>query len=102
LKLINYLKPISLIGFPPSGVRGANMTKIQTKAFLYQLAAFALFFIPLRLLLGQFTPLTGYWIPMVAFVIATVFAPKFQAVKTKEGEKLFMKIVFVKGVKEIS
>jgi hypothetical protein len=39
---------------------------------------------------------------MVAFVIATVFAPKFQAVKTKEGEKLFMKIVFVKGVKEIS
>jgi hypothetical protein len=78
------------------------MTKIQTKAFLYQLAAFALLFIPLRLLLGQITPLTGYWIPMVSFVIATVFAPKFQAVKTKDGEKLFMKLVFVKGLKEIS
>ena len=77
------------------------MTKIQTKAFFYQLAAFALFFIPLRLVLGHFTPLTGYWIPMTAFVIATVFAPKFQAVKTKDGEKLFMKIVFVKGLKEI-
>jgi hypothetical protein len=78
------------------------MTKKQTKAFLYQLMAFAVFFIPLRLLLGSFTPITGYWIPIVALIIATVFAPKFQAVKTKDGEKLFMKIVFVKGVKEIS
>ena len=77
------------------------MTKIQTKAFLYQLTAFAVLFIPLRLLLGHFTPFTGYWIPMAAFVIATVFAPKFQAVKTKDGEKLFMKIVFVKEIKEI-
>lgn len=78
------------------------MTKIQTKAFLYQLAAFALFFIPLRLVLGHFTPLTGYWIPMVSFVIATIFAPKFQAVKTKDGEKLFMKIIFIKDMKELS
>ncbi len=78
------------------------MTKIQTKAFLLQLAAFALFFIPLRLVLGHFTPLTGYWIPMVSFVVATIFAPKFQAVKTKDGEKLFMKIIFIKEMKELS
>jgi hypothetical protein len=78
------------------------MTKNQTKAFFYQLASFAILFIPLRLFLGTFTPITGYWIPIVALIIATVFAPKFQAVKTKDGEKLFMKIVFVKGVKEIS
>jgi len=78
------------------------MTKNQTKAFFYQLASFAILFIPLRLLLGAFTPITGYWIPVVALIIATVFAPKFQAVKTKDGEKLFIKIVFVKGVKEMS
>ena len=78
------------------------MTKIQTKAFLFQLAAFALFFIPLRLVLGHLTPLTGYWIPMVSFVVATIFAPKFQAVKTKDGEKLFMKIIFIKEMKELS
>jgi len=28
-------------------------------------------------------------------------APKFQAVKTNEGEKLFMKWLFIKGIKEI-
>jgi hypothetical protein len=39
---------------------------------------------------------------MVSFVIATIFAPKFQAVKTKDGEKLFMKIIFIKDMKELS
>lgn len=78
------------------------MTKIQTKAFLYQLLAFAILFIPLRLLLGFVTPLTGFYIPLAAFIIATVFAPKFQAVNTKDGEKLFMKIIFVKKLKQIS
>jgi hypothetical protein len=28
-------------------------------------------------------------------------APKFQAVKTNEGEKIFMKWLFIKGVKEV-
>jgi hypothetical protein len=37
----------------------------------------------------------------VAFVIGTILAPKFQAVNTREGEKLFMKWLFVKGVKEV-
>jgi hypothetical protein len=78
------------------------MTKLQTKAFFYQLGSFIAFFIPLRLLLAHFTPLTGYWAPIVSLVIATIFAPKFQAIKTKDGEKLFMKIVFIKEVKEIS
>jgi hypothetical protein len=38
---------------------------------------------------------------MIAFVIGTILAPKFQAVNTKDGEKLFMKWLFVKGVKEV-
>jgi hypothetical protein len=78
------------------------MTKNQTKAFFYQFASFAILFIPLRILLGIFTTLGGYWIPLLSLLIATIFDPKFQAVKTKDGEKLFMKIVFVKDVKEIS
>jgi hypothetical protein len=39
---------------------------------------------------------------MTAFVIGTILAPKFQAVTTREGEKLFMKWLFVKGVKEVN
>lgn len=73
----------------------------KTKSFLYNLIGFALFFIPLQLVLTRFTNLTGLWIPMTAFVIGTILAPKFQAIRTKDGEKLFMKWLFVKGVKEI-
>jgi hypothetical protein len=74
----------------------------STKSFLYNLLSFAAFFLPLQVAISAFTSLQGIWILVVAFVIATIFAPKFQAVKTKDGEKLFMKVIFVKGVKEIN
>ena len=73
----------------------------KTKAFVYQLVCFALLFIPLRFLLDIYTGLTGYWIPITAFVIATLLAPKFQAIRTSEGEKLYLKWMFIKGFKEI-
>jgi hypothetical protein len=38
---------------------------------------------------------------MTAFIVSTLISPKFQAVKTKDGEKLFMKWIFIKGIKEI-
>ena len=49
----------------------------------------------------MYTGLTGLWIPMTAFIVATLISPKFQAVKTKDGEKLFMKWIFIKGIREI-
>lgn len=78
------------------------MTKLQVRAFLYQLGCFAILFISLQFLLNKYTNLTGLWIPMTAFVVGTILAPKFQAVKTKDGEKLFMKWVFIKGIKDIT
>ncbi|WP_291099645.1 MULTISPECIES: hypothetical protein [unclassified Flavobacterium] len=77
------------------------MTKLQVRAFLYQLGCFAILFTSIQYLVAKFTNLTGLWIPMTAFVAGTILAPKFQAVKTKDGEKLFMKWMFVKGIKEI-
>ena len=77
------------------------MTKLQLKAFLFQLICFAVLFITFRLLLGLYTPLKRIGIPLTAFVLATVLAPKFQSVKTKDGEKLFMKWLFIKGIREI-
>jgi len=41
-----------------------------------------------------------YWILLTAFDLGIILAPKFQAA-TKEGEKLFMSWLFVKGIKEI-
>jgi hypothetical protein len=73
----------------------------KTKAFVYQLICFAILFIPLRFVLDIYTNLQGIWISITAFVIATLVTPKFQAVQTNEGEKLFMKWMFVKGFKEI-
>ena len=78
------------------------MTKLQVRAFLYQLGCFAILFISLQFLIDKYTQLSGLWIPMTAFAVGTILAPKFQAVKTKEGEKLFMKWMFVKGIKDIT
>jgi hypothetical protein len=74
---------------------------LKTKAFLYQLVSFAVFFFTIRYLVENFTNLTGYWIPITAFICGTILAPQFQAIRTREGEKLFMKWIFMKGIKEI-
>lgn len=73
----------------------------KTKAFVYNLVSFAAIFIPVRILLASYTNLEGLLVPLTAFVVGTIVAPKFQTVRTNEGEKLFMKWLFVKGVKEI-
>jgi hypothetical protein len=77
------------------------MTILKLRAFLYQLGSFALLFILFRFLLAEYSNLTGFWIPFTAFVIGTLLSPKFQAVKTNNGERLFMSWIFVKGVKEM-
>lgn len=78
-----------------------KMTKLQVRAFLYNLGCFAILFISFRYLIEQYTNLSGFWIPMTAFLLGTFLAPKFQTAKTKDGEKLFMSWLFVKGIKEI-
>ena len=77
------------------------MTKLQVRAFLYQLGCFAILFILGRFIVANYTQLTGIWIPMTSFIVATLISPKFQAVKTRDGEKLFMKWIFIKGIREI-
>lgn len=77
------------------------MSKLQIRAFLYQLGSFAILFIAGRFLVEAYTGLTGFWIPVTAFIIATLISPQFKALKTKDGEKLFMKWIFLKEVKQI-
>jgi hypothetical protein len=77
------------------------MTKLQLRAFLYQLGGFAILFISFRYLIHNYTNLTGLFIPFTAFVVGTILSPKFQAVKTRDGEKLFMSWLFIKGIKEL-
>jgi len=74
---------------------------LRTRAFLYQLACFAVLFVIFRFLIDKFTNLHGFWIPFTAFVIGTLISPKFQVVRTKDGDKMFMKWLFVKGIREV-
>ena len=74
---------------------------LKVKAFILQLISFATLFIIVRFLLASYTNLEGMWISITAFVVGTIMASQFQAVKSKDGEKLFMKWIFMKDVKEI-
>jgi hypothetical protein len=65
------------------------------------LGCFAILFISFRFLIFKYTNLTGLFVPFTAFVVGTILSPKFQAVKTRDGEKLFMSWLFVKGIKEL-
>jgi hypothetical protein len=74
---------------------------LKTKAFLFQLISFAVFFIPFRFVIDYYTTLERFWPPFFAFIVTLILAPKFQVAKTKEGEQLFMKWIFLKGVRSI-
>lgn len=73
----------------------------KVKSFLYNLIGFAVLFILFRFLIEKYTGLTGLLIPVTAFVIGTILAPKFQAVNTPDGEKIFMRWIFLKGVRQV-
>ena len=73
----------------------------KNKALLYNLFSFALIFIVVRILLGVYSGLYGFWLPLTAFIVSTILSPKFQAVTTRDGEKIFMRWMFIKGIKQL-
>lgn len=73
----------------------------QLKSFVYNLLGFIPFYVISYLLLHNFSGLTGCWIPLSAAVITTILAPKFQMVKYQGEERIYMKWLFLKNVKEV-
>ena len=78
------------------------MSKLQVKAFVFQLMCFVIFFLSTKYAVLELTNLTGFKVSLIAFVIGTFLAPKFKATKTKDGEKLFMSWIFSKKIIEIT
>jgi hypothetical protein len=76
------------------------MTK-SNLALLYNLIGFGVFFIFIRYFAINYTSLTGFWKPLTSFIVATLLAPKFRAGNMGKGEKVYMRWLFTKGVKEI-
>ncbi|EID75144.1 hypothetical protein [Imtechella halotolerans] len=76
--------------------------KPKNKALLYNFIAFTVLFVIFRLLtVWVFPGINSLIHSLIAAVITTVIGPKFAAVKTDRGEKVFMKSIFSKEVKEI-
>lgn len=73
----------------------------KNKALLYNFLGFAFFYFIVYVLIVNFTHMTGYMIPITSAVVSTILSPKFQAVRFQGEEKIFMKWLFVKGVKEV-
>ena len=73
-----------------------------TKAFFYNFLGFAIIYLIVYFTIKNILPnISWFWMPISAAVVASLLAPKFQAVKSKDGEKLFMKFLFLKGIREI-
>lgn len=73
----------------------------KTKAFLYNLAGFAVFFLPTWVLCTSVFGMEGFLPKLIALIVSIVLSPKFQFIKTAEGDKIFMKWLFVKGIREV-
>jgi hypothetical protein len=73
----------------------------KIKALVYNFFGFAPIYFIGYVLLVQFTTFTGFAIPALAAFAAIILAPKFQMVKTQSGDKVFMKWLFLKGVREM-
>jgi len=78
-----------------------NIMSKKNKALVYNLLSFGILFVFIRYVLIDFTSLTGFMRPLTAFVVATILAPKFQAGNVGGTEKIVMKWIFLKGVKEV-
>ena len=72
-----------------------------TKALIYNFIGFGLLFFPARYLFDNYANFTGWQIPLAAFVVAPILSPKFKALRTNDGEKLFMSWIFSKTPNEI-
>lgn len=77
------------------------MTKKKWKALVFNMLGFVIIYSIAYFLIINFTYVDGFWIPLTSAVVAMILAPKFQVAIYQGEEKLFMKSMFTKGVKEI-
>lgn len=74
----------------------------KTKVFIAQFLCFAVLFMIARLSIEFFTDLTTIVGSIISAVFATVLAPQFKVFDTQEGQKIYMRWIFIKGVKELN
>ena len=71
------------------------------KALLFNFIAFAIIFLAFRFALGYLWPGNEVFLAIASAIAASILSPKFGAIKTNSGEKLMMKSIFSKKVREL-
>lgn len=75
--------------------------KPKIKALLYNFVCFAVLFLIARILLGYFLPINPIFMAVTAAIIANVLAPKFGVINVEGEEKMMVKWIFMKEIREI-
>lgn len=75
--------------------------KPKHKALLFNFIAFVTLFLIIRLTLGYYILIASVYLAVISAIVATILAPKFGVVKTNDGEKVLMKWIFIKGMREV-
>jgi hypothetical protein len=75
--------------------------KAKYRALLFNFLGFAILFLIIRLVMGHYFNANTFLLALVSALLANILVPKFGVVKTYGGDKLFMKWLFRKGIKEI-
>ncbi len=73
----------------------------QTKSILFNFLGFVIIYFPFKYIFETYSGFSYFQCLGAAFITTLILSPKFQVVKTHEGEKLLMKWFFMKDVKEI-
>lgn len=73
----------------------------KVKAFFYNFISFAPVYLVSYFFIVRFNLLEGIFIPIVSAVLSFLLSPKFQVVSTNNGDKIYMKWLFKKGVREV-
>lgn len=74
----------------------------KTKVFIAQFFCFAILFMIGRIGAEFVTGLSSIWCSVIGAVLATVFAPQFKVFDTQQGQKVYVRWIFIKGVKELN
>lgn len=75
---------------------------LKNKALLYNFLSFAILFVVLRFFIMGFFVETHFLKSLLSALITMLLAPKFAILKNKDGSRIMMKWLFLKGFKELN
>jgi len=74
----------------------------KNKVFIVMFLCFGLIFTITRIAIGYFFNIPSIYGSVISAIAATVLSPQFKVFKTNQGEKVYMRWLFNKKVKELN